>query len=72
MTVLFSSKSSVRDVVVAVAKKAFEHGFNLGKFVFIYKAIVGLSMKGYGTSALLGRPGHPIHAMIAGAVGAYV
>ena len=72
MTLLFSSKSNIREIIVAVAKKSFEHGFNLGKFVLIYKAVIGLSVKGSGSNSLLGRPSHPLHAMAAGAIGACV
>lgn len=73
MTLLFSSKSNIREIILAVAKKSFEHGFNLGKFVLIYKAIIGLSVKGSsGSTGLLGRPSHPLHAMAAGAIGACV
>ena len=94
MTLLFSNKTKLRDIVVDVASKAYEHGFNLGKFVLIYKAIIGLSCLDAASSAgsaasagagaagagaaggagstLLGRPVHPLHAMLAGAVGACV
>ena len=76
MTFLFKANQPVTKNIVSILKMTFVHARNLGGFVFIYKALLGLgrilhNLAGIRPSTPPGTPAAAWHALLAGAIGGW-